>query len=642
MTPSARNKLLLQLAQLDSKLRRLYGQTYSEVLTISEIRNAIESEEDNFTWKNHPNARKKLENLLKRLNTSTANLIMSNVKSVRSEATQESLRYITASVSGEKMASNEKKELSGISEQIQRRKADSAHKKREIEISNSVWKYSEQAKKEIEVIIQNAILQGKSADETTAELKKYLNNPDALFRRVRNKNGDLVLSKAAREYHPGAGVYRSAYKNALRLARTEMNMAYRLSEWESYQNNPLVKAYEIRLSNNHTTPGKNGDPVALVDICDELAGIYPKWFKWVGWHPQCRCVMIPITLTPAEFGEYRKAKQEGKLSEWQAKQGRAELPDNFVNWLTSRKGDMVELMKQGRLPYFMRDNFATESDIKNVVKAQQKGFDITKCNYNFVSVDDITSMLIDIETNLEGDAKMFPLTKVKNGKLVKYFGNIYIENESLKILVTKQKGVNGMADLKGNIWLSQKASDAILSALRKIKNGKINSVSFEEAQYLCTVWHEIWHTRHGFEVINGSLGTKARQFMELANEFVARNTLDQFMSFLGLEESMSKRFILQSRPATSYNRWVLNYQKIIDVCKLDKSRVLSAVADGLKNKSYKEQKKVLISALKSADIHKIDGSKLKASEIDSLLEGCRTLSEDSFEWMLEVMIGTIK
>ena len=23
------------------------------------------------------------------------------------------------------------------------------------------------------------------------------------------------------------------------------------------------------------------------DICDELQGIYPKTFKWTGWHPHC-------------------------------------------------------------------------------------------------------------------------------------------------------------------------------------------------------------------------------------------------------------------------------------------------------------------------------------------------------------------
>ncbi|MDR2286961.1 MAG: hypothetical protein LBE04_05745 [Prevotellaceae bacterium] len=59
-------------------------------------------------------------------------------------------------------------------------------------------------------------------------------------------------------------VYRSAYKNALRLVRTEINAAYRCAEWESCQKDPLIKGYKIILSNNHTTL-KNGKSVPLSD-----------------------------------------------------------------------------------------------------------------------------------------------------------------------------------------------------------------------------------------------------------------------------------------------------------------------------------------------------------------------------------------
>jgi hypothetical protein len=137
----------------------------------------------------------------------------------------------------------------------------------------------------MEVIIQNGIKEGKSAEEIQKGLRGYLNEPDKLFRRVRNREtGELELSKAAQKYHPGQGVYRSAKANAMRLARTEITAAYRRAEWESYQNNPLIIGYEICLSNNHTTL-KNGKPIPLKDICDELAGVYPKSFLWTGWHP---------------------------------------------------------------------------------------------------------------------------------------------------------------------------------------------------------------------------------------------------------------------------------------------------------------------------------------------------------------------
>lgn len=137
------------------------------------------------------------------------------------------------------------------------------------------------------MIIQNGIKEGMSAEEIQRSIKGYLNEPHKLFRRVRNKEtGELEWSDAAKRYKPGQGVYRSAYRNAMRLARTEINAAYRQAQWEQYQNDPTVVGIRIELSNNHTTL-VNGVPVPFYDICDELRGVYPKSFKWTGWHPQC-------------------------------------------------------------------------------------------------------------------------------------------------------------------------------------------------------------------------------------------------------------------------------------------------------------------------------------------------------------------
>ena len=152
-------------------------------------------------------------------------------------------------------------------------------------LSRRVWNLTDCSRKELEAIIQNGIIEGKSPLEVSRDMRKYLNSPNAFFRRVRNlKTGDLELSKAAKKYHPGQGVYRSAYKNARRLAVTEMNAVYRRAQWESYQKNPLVTAYEIRLSANHATTIK-GKIVPLENICDRIAGRYQKTFLWTGWPP---------------------------------------------------------------------------------------------------------------------------------------------------------------------------------------------------------------------------------------------------------------------------------------------------------------------------------------------------------------------
>lgn len=92
--------------------------------------------------------------------------------------------------------------------------------------ADTVWDVSRATQKTIMNEVNVAILQGDSAAQLSRRLRPYLNEPNRLYRRVRGKDGKLRLSKAARQYHPGRGVYRSSYKNAMRVARTEMGRAY--------------------------------------------------------------------------------------------------------------------------------------------------------------------------------------------------------------------------------------------------------------------------------------------------------------------------------------------------------------------------------------------------------------------------------
>lgn len=127
-----------------------------------------------------------------------------------------------------------------------------------------------------------AIAPGTSAIELAAQVKKYLKEPNKRFRRIKEKMEDGTikwhLSKNAKAYHPGKGVYRSSARNAQRLARTEINMSYRTAEQERWKQFDFVVGYEIKTT-------QNGHHVE--DICDDLAGKYPKTFKFTGWHPMC-------------------------------------------------------------------------------------------------------------------------------------------------------------------------------------------------------------------------------------------------------------------------------------------------------------------------------------------------------------------
>lgn len=216
-------------------------------------------------------------------------------------------------------------------------------------LSDRVWKLTEQYKQELELAIDVGISEGKSAQQISQDIRSYLNEPNKLFRRVRNKHGNLKLSKAAEAYHPGQGVYRSSYKNAMRVSRTEVNMAYRTADYENWKLDKLVIGIQIKLSNNHTLNGK-----PFVDICDFLKGEYPKEFKFTGWHPMCRCWAIPITPTQEEVIAYTKKLMAGEdVSNYKFKGEVKELPKVFKNWM-AQNSSRIDRMKQK--PYFITDN----------------------------------------------------------------------------------------------------------------------------------------------------------------------------------------------------------------------------------------------------------------------------------------------
>ena len=356
-----RQEVIRYIASVEKQLYALFGNTYHAALKLTEVRKAIESGAS-FTWKGNPAAERKLDRYLKDLSSKTA-LITKNGIIGSWDKGEARVKEQVLEVFGK--TSTRRKETTDICEQAvkaHRAKGATGHayanaSREGMNLSTRVWNLTAKAKQELEIIIQNGILEGKSPEEVSRSLRGYLNNPDALYRRVRNKEtGELELSQAAKQYHPGQGVYRSAYKNARRLAVTEMNAAYRRAEWESYQNNPLITGYEIRLSNNHTTT-VNGKVKRLVDICDTMAGRYPKTFRWTGWHPNCRCVMVPIVITPQDFGKYLKAKRAKKLEEWQPKDRKSkqvvEVPKELIQWIDTKQRQLRAAKVK---PDFVGDN----------------------------------------------------------------------------------------------------------------------------------------------------------------------------------------------------------------------------------------------------------------------------------------------
>ena len=220
-----------------------------------------------------------------------------------------------------------------------------------MDLSQRVWRYVGQYRDQLETALDVGLGEGRSAQQLARDVKQNLRDPDRLFRRVRDKRGNLVLSKAARAFHPGQGVYRSSVKNAQRLTRSEINMAYRESDFLRWQQLDFVVGFEIHRSNH--------EPLCKCKMCDRLQGRYPKTFEFKGWHPQCMCYAVPIlmdeeTFDENELGDLKAALRGTEYKKKQAKNLVTDVPDGFKEWVAE---NMEASAGWASTPYFIKDNF---------------------------------------------------------------------------------------------------------------------------------------------------------------------------------------------------------------------------------------------------------------------------------------------
>ena len=221
-----------------------------------------------------------------------------------------------------------------------------ARKEAGMNLSRRVWNLTQQFKSEMELALELGMGEGKSAAALSRDVRKYLVEPNKLFRRVRDKSGALRLSKAAAAYHPGQGVYRSSYKNALRMTATENNIAYRTADHNRWQALPFVIGIEIHISNNHPTE----------DICDIFDGKrFPKDFKFTGWHPWCRCYAVSVLASQEEMDAYTTALMNGEdVNHWKFTGQVEKMPNEFNKWM---KDNQARIENATSMPYFIKDNF---------------------------------------------------------------------------------------------------------------------------------------------------------------------------------------------------------------------------------------------------------------------------------------------
>lgn len=82
---------------------------------------------------------------------------------------------------------------------------------------------------------------------------------------------------------------------------------------------------------------------APLEICDAMEGKYPKSFKFIGWHPNCKCYAVPIIANEGTDRDF----WEEPLNEVK------DVPDNFKRWV---EDNTERIEKAKNLPYFIGEN----------------------------------------------------------------------------------------------------------------------------------------------------------------------------------------------------------------------------------------------------------------------------------------------
>ena len=124
--------------------------------------------------------------------------------------------------------------------------------------SESVWDATWEVQKRLKFMVNQAVMLGTSSQNLARDIKKYV---------------------SADGIRTSPGVYKSAYKNAWRLARTEMNRAYTEGQIRYAMKKNWIDGMIWRLGNTDAC-----------EQCRALAGtFYPKDDVPERPHPHCMC-----------------------------------------------------------------------------------------------------------------------------------------------------------------------------------------------------------------------------------------------------------------------------------------------------------------------------------------------------------------
>ena len=409
----------------------------------------------------------------------------------------------------------------------------------------------------MEMGLDLGIRNGLSADQISRDLRQYLQHPDMLFRRVRDEHGILHLSKRAAAFHPGQGVYRSSYLNARRLAVTETNAAYRTADHERWQNLDFVVGIEIHLSGNHTCKGRDGKQHAFTDICDELAGKYPKDFKFTGWHPHCRCYATTILKTEEEMAADDEKILRGEPVSGESVNEVKDVPEGFKEWM-ERNQERME--RAETLPSFIKDNVGLINGVHQ--SSLSKYFETISKTLTPTEPKDLTHINDCINEIYKQHPEYFKrgFSGIKAVSNKKHYMSTTLEGEISVNFATDENGFN--------------AGESLLSAFEKLEKRK--ALNQHEEYAIEALWHEILHNKSNNTVVLPPIKTVnvgfTRCVAETINQLVARHTYKGFIRELG-GKGKHQKWIMEN--GYGYGVTVSNLRLILQRAGLDEKKFVA-------------------------------------------------------------------
>lgn len=348
-TPNQKRKyseLNSRLAKYVALVEEIYEQLNLEAAKLVGNTGYSSDAEIPFKWSDYPQTKKRISDIQEQFVEDIHAVIYrgtseewKNSNEVQDLLVNAVLKSYDAQVDGEKY----KMYYQTNSEALQ---AFQQRKDKGFAISDKLWQQSSLYKQELEEAISCAIQKGTSAITLSKQISKYLLDFPQLQTDYKERFGKASKANDCE--------YRS-----IRLARSEINMAYRQAENQRWQQMDFVVGYEIKLSGSHHVD----------DICDQLKGKYPKTFIWTGWHPNDMCYKIPILKTEEEFWAWDGRGEATTDSVNEVK----DVPEGFKQWIDN---NIHRAKSWENTPYFIRDNkdFIREDFKVNVYNKTEKVF----------------------------------------------------------------------------------------------------------------------------------------------------------------------------------------------------------------------------------------------------------------------------